>query len=239
MAEDNKNIEVSVEEGVKELIIREGRALQVNNPSSVHISGHIDAPYRYYEKRAGKSLDKEKAHLEVDTQNKKIILDTDPSDDLSPVITGSIKRYKPLMQMQINEGTMFGKDDFKLLMKKHRFLFKKSSDCGELVNKLENLDMTIQRELEDKDDSRGNRSLVAKQTVKSEIPETITLESQIFVEGDEHEIVADVCYDVDSSGTVKFWLESSSLYEMVEEQTREMIADTVKEFDDEIVIIYQ
>lgn len=238
MSEENENIEVNMEGEQKVLTIRRGVAPEPNDPEPVRISGHIDAPERYFKKRAGKTFPKENAHLEVDTQNKKIHLYCDPSDILAPVITGRINRYEPLMNLRINDGE-FSKDGLKLILKKHRFLFKKSSDCSELVNNLENLEMKIDRELENKDDSRGNRSLVVKQTVQAEIPETITLESQIFVEGDKHEIVCDVCYDVNSGGDLKFWLESDSLYEMVEEQTKQMISDTVSEFGDEIVIIYQ
>ncbi len=231
--------QINITPQADEMIIRHGEAPQPNNPQAVKISGHIDTPFNYYRQRAGETFHKENAHLEVDTQRKKITLFCNPSDRLAPVITGSIKKYGPLDQLGINGDKTYCKDQFKKVMKRNRFLFADASECTALVSKLSSLEVKVEQQLKDSDDDRGNRSLKYEQTCQSELPGGFTLHCPIFVEGDTQDIMVDICFNVNASSEPQFWLESPTLHEIIEEQTTAMIAETVANFNDEIAIIYQ
>ena len=88
-----KLTELNTEEG-QETIIRFGDALPLKEPKAVSISGTIDAPARWVEKRKDDIVSAD-AHVLVDRDHMSITLKTDENSAYSNQIVGVLTLYAP------------------------------------------------------------------------------------------------------------------------------------------------
>lgn len=170
-------IKVTVENEVKELIIRKGEALTPKEPRRVSIVGTIDAPRLFLEKR---KIDPLTAHLLVDRENTSLVLMIDETNPYFTKIAGTIQISEEFSEWGINTGkewTTFELADF---IKLRRTCFSDQVEAARLVADLRAFKARVNKELEDVDDKRGNRDFVRRQKVDSNLPNQFTLSIRIF-----------------------------------------------------------
>lgn len=243
MTEDKENTQINVDFEGDELQIthRHGEAAKVQEPQKVRISGSIEAPLEYYSKRKD-VIDQDAAHLEVKQDSGAIYLYCNPHSPIGAEITGQMKMNPLLQKMHINDfsGHTFTEDAFILLLKQTRSIFDVQGDNFNLVDKIKNIEMRVEKEIDRKDDERGSRKDYFEQVCETDLPDGFMLNTNIFVaskEGTKEELFyVELKYHYKNG--LQFWLESPDLQDIYEERLEKMIGEQILGFNDEIPVVY-
>ena len=163
--------------GSREIIIRTGAALQQHEPLKVVISGQIDAPLRWIEKR---SIAPE-SYIVVNREAMTIDFVEDEKKYDGTVITGRIEISPEFQRFGINnEERRLSTFDMADFIKMNRSFFETRNDAMMLVSLLRNFKAKVDKDMEQSDDRRGNNRVLLNQTVESNIPEAFRLNIPIF-----------------------------------------------------------
>lgn len=173
-----KLTELNTEEG-KETIIRFGDALPLKEPKAVSISGTIDAPARWIEKRKDDIVSAD-AHILVDRDHMSITLKTDENSAYSDQIIGTLTLSSEMQEFGINTGEYMSCFDMADRIKQLRTYFETQQEAMKLITELRSFKAKIDKELELSDDKRGNQKIMRAQTVESNLPKSFKVNMPIF-----------------------------------------------------------
>ena len=173
-----KLTELNTEEG-QETIIRFGDALPLKEPKAVSISGTIDAPARWIEKRKDDIVSAD-AHVLVDRDHMSITLKTDENSAYMDQIVGTLTLSTEMQEFGINTGEYMSCFDMADRIKQLRTYFETQQEAMKLVTELRSFKAKIDKELELSDDKRGNQTILRAQTVESNLPKSFKVNMPIF-----------------------------------------------------------
>lgn len=179
MKSENLNVQFSEGMSVAELVIREGKALELKEPVRVFIVGCIDSPLKWIEKRLT-LIDQLQAHLLVDRENRTIVLKIDETDFYQANITGCLTVHPDFNKIGINDGEYLTNFEMADLFKMNRSMFENKSVAMKLVTELQRFKAKVEKEIEQADNNRGDRKLLLAQTVESNLPEKFKLCIPLF-----------------------------------------------------------
>ena len=177
----DKEINVSVENGIKELVIRNGEAEPIHMGRDVNVTNVTIFALMEF--------------LSKDDINLDIILDSVlifSYDNLAMRIVygltclhpyklnGSILLNPDLVAFEINKGKKYSTFQLADFIKMNRHLFESKSVAMELVSTLKNIKASVNRAIEANKDDRGNKRALIDQVVQSNIPESFNIELPIF-----------------------------------------------------------
>lgn len=197
------------------------------------------APGRFYAVRKEQGLvHADECHVEVDRWDGKIKLYVNEKDVEAPIITGTLEENPDISKLGINSGKTYDKEGLVRKLKLTRHLFYDPQSNMMLVKDLQQLEMTVEQKLEKKDDHRGSRSEVLRQTAESDLAESFSLNIPIFRGQDPWTFDVELNFSVRDS-QIEFWLSSPDLAELQGEQQFSIIEDALEPFkeDDDLVII--
>ena len=173
-----KLTELNTEES-KETVIRFGDALPLKEPKAVRISGTIDAPGRWVEKRKDDIVSAD-AHVLVDRDRMTITLNTDENSAYMDQIVGTLTLSTEMQEFGINTGEYMSCFDMADRIKQLRTYFETQQEAMKLVTELRSFKAKIDKELELSDDKRGNQTILRAQTVESNLPKSFKVNMPIF-----------------------------------------------------------
>ena len=173
-----KLTELNTEES-KETVIRFGDALPLKEPKAVSISGTIDAPARWVEKRKDDIVSSD-AHVLVDRDRMTITLNTDENSAYMDQIVGTLTISTEMQEFGINTGEYMSCFDMADRIKQLRTYFETQQEAMKLVTELRSFKAKIDKELELSDDKRGNQTILRAQTVESNLPKSFKVNMPIF-----------------------------------------------------------
>lgn len=173
-----KLTEMNIEDG-KDIVIRFGDALPLQEPKYVSIHGTIDAPARWVEKRKDDIVSAD-AHVLVDRDRMTITLNTDENSAYMDQIVGTLTLSTEMQEFGINTGEYMSCFDMADRIKQLRSYFETQQDAMKLVTELRNFKAKIDKELEVSDDKRGNQKILRAQTVESNLPKSFNVNMPIF-----------------------------------------------------------
>lgn len=173
-----KLTEMNIEDG-KDIVIRFGDALPLQEPKYVSIHGTIDAPARWVEKRKDDIVSAD-AHVLVDRDRMTITLNTDENSAYSDKIVGTLTLSTEMQEFGINTGEYMSCFDMADRIKQLRTYFETQQEAMKLVTELRNFKAKIDKELELNDDKRGNQMIFKAQTVESNLPKSFKVNMPIF-----------------------------------------------------------
>src|SRR5690606_33544460 len=215
---------ISVENGVKELVIREGAAFTVHTGRDVSLSGvTIFAVYEF--------LSKEDIQLEL-------ILDSVlrfSYDKLKLNLGYGITKRHPyhletsillnpdLEAFEINKGKKYSSFQLADFIKMNRHLFESKSVAMELVSVLKNIKASVNRAIEANKDDRGNKRALIDQVVQSNIPESFNIELPVFKGQPKMIIPVEIVLDED----LECMLISPDLKQIIAEEAERLIGGEV------------
>lgn len=247
---EEKEINVHVAEGVKELVIRHGDALALKEPVKRKFEGILCVPGDYYQKRKGVEKDsgvlgKLKIQLNADNSiviinvdAKKITLIEDDRDAYSHEVVGTLELFPEIEEMGINTNKMLDeKSLLKLLLYKRRW-FEDLTEYNALIEGLKKFNFVMNGSGANENDHQGNIRLTREKQVRSNIELKFKLRMPLYKNEEPKSFYVDIRVDVSDGGKVLLWLESIELFEMLEEQAEQLLLKEAARFE-ELPIVWQ
>ena len=173
----------NMESCVKEIIVREGKALEQKEPVKVEIVGTIDAPLRWLEKRVAlKLVSEETSHILVDREQMTITLRCFENYHYGTQITGRLELSPVFKKFGINFGKYMTNFEMAELFKMNRSYFENRAVAMNLVTQLQNFKAKVDKDIENMDNKRGDRRILVNQVVQSNLPEAFNLHLRRFLQ---------------------------------------------------------
>ena len=173
-----KLTEMNIDDG-KDMVIRFGDAIPLQEPKYVSIHGTIDAPARWVEKRKDDIVSAD-AHVLVDRDRMTITLNIDENSAYMDQIVGTLTISTEMHEFGINTGEYMSCFDMADRIKQLRTYFETQQEAMKLVTELRSFKAKIDKELELSDDKRGNQTIMRAQTVESNLPKSFKVNMPIF-----------------------------------------------------------
>lgn len=225
-----------------EVVLREGKAaepLPTREPLSVSITGTIDAPLRWLEKKVS-LIDQKLAHIQVDRDNAAITLIDRETDYYANTITGQLTPSQVMQDFGINQPSkLWEPAALAQFCKMHRAFFKDKSQNMVLVSTLKNFKAKVNQDIERSKEENGNKTDNYSQVVDSNLPKSFKLNIPLFKGFACEEIEVEIYADVDGR-EVSLSLVSAGANEAIEEYKNKVIdeqIEAIKGVAPDIVII--
>lgn len=224
-----------------EVVLREGKApvaLDPKEPMPVNITGTIDSPLRWLEKRVG-LMDQKQANITVDRDNMKISLVDKETDFYNNGVCGILQLSKEMKEFGINTDKVWEPNKLSLFIKMHRAFFTDKSQNMQLVSTLKNFKAKVNQDIERSKEENGSKVDNYSQVVDSNLPKSFKLFIPLFKGFPCEEIEVEIYADVDGRD-VSLSLVSAGANEAIEDYKNKVIdeqLDAVREVAPEIVII--
>lgn len=232
-------VKQSVQDQIPEINFRTGKSLELSHPKNNTISGIIDSPSRFLARRNGE-FNALKAHCIVNKNKGTIRLVVDEqSEHGNYTIEGKCEKGKIFRDLGINSGSVIGHVELSNKLKMLRFYFPDKTAHMILVKELKNVQAKVERELEKKNDDRGNTNDAFKQTVSSiNIPKTFDIKIPL-IEGEPAEtITVEILLATDGRNIICF-LESVNASERIDEILENVIWEQVELIEEKVLVIFE
>lgn len=205
-----EDIKINVDQGVKELVLRQGKAEElVPFREKVIVVGNLDTPFNYLKnppawftavdvkvKEEGENYEGDSplnySEVYVDRDNMSIELVVDAGAVWESKYKGILKEDEGFKLFAINTGKSYTTFELAELFKMNRSHFETKDIAMKLVNELVNFQAKVNKQLQDSDDSRGNKTFLMQQAVESNIPKAFNLNIPIFKGFEKHLIEVEV-----------------------------------------------
>lgn len=217
-----KELNINIENGIKELVVRQGEAMPVKEPIRVSVVANIDAVSRYLSKR---SIEIDKCFIKVYRDDSRLSLIIDEHSPYSDNIEASLEVSKEVKMFSLNTGKLFTPFELADFIRMNRSYFQKSDEAAKLVMSLRNFKAKVNKEIENSNDNRGNRDIIKRQAVDSNLPESFKMEIPIFKGLDKCVVEVEVDIDADS---LNCSLVSPMANELMQTLTNELIDEEIK-----------
>jgi hypothetical protein len=171
--------EVSPKGDHAELVIREGKALEIKEPRIVKISGILDSPFNWLEKKLGLYVQTD-LHILVDREKFSIEMHINEKSFYEDIVVGRLEQHPDFKKFEINTGHQFNNFELADFFKMNRSAFDSPSTAMKLVSELKSFKAKIDKEVEKAKDDRGNYKLAQQQAVDSNLPEKFFLNIPLF-----------------------------------------------------------
>tara|TARA_R110000772_G_scaffold35637_4_gene85773 strand:+ start:7877 stop:8644 length:768 start_codon:yes stop_codon:yes gene_type:complete len=229
----------SGEGGLKYVMWLDGKAPEQHNDQPVNISGTITAPRLFLDQRKSEFYAKT-AHAIVSRTDGEIkMVINEHTVDEKYTVTGQIEKGKKFVELGINTYKN-GLTPLALVQKLRlrRSIFKSVAEWSALLTALSNVEATVQRQMDEEKDDRGNHGINFKQTVTSNIPKEFTLVLPLIEGEDAVEIEVFVILEVDNSRIVCY-LESVDGADLIETAFETLVNKEVKDICKLVTVIYR
>lgn len=223
------------------VIIEEGQApveLSPKEQEIINISGTLDAPLRWLEKRVG-TIEQIKSHIVVSRDAMTIKLIIEEKDYYHTTIVGSLQPSRAMELFGINTDRSWEPEELSMFLKMHRAFFLNKTDNMLLVSTLKNFKAKVVQDVEKSKEENGSKTDNYSQVVDSNLPKSFKIKIPLFKGFNPEEIEVETYADVDGR-TVSLALISAGANESMEKMKNDAI-DTVlnliKEKAPDIVIV--
>lgn len=221
----DKEINISVENGIKELIIRKGDAVPVHTGADVKIgSVTIFAIMEFLTKKDINEAMILDSILQYSYDKLKMQLVYGATLRHQYTINAQIILNPDLEAFEINKGKKYSTFQLADFIKMNRHLFESKSAAMELVSALKNIKASVNRAIEASKDDRGNRRALIDQVVQSNIPESFNIELPIFKGQPKVVVPVEVVLDED----LECMLVSPDLKQIIAEESERLIGGEVE-----------
>lgn len=243
MSENKLNVVVPKDYNGKpiEVVLREGQApvaLDPKEPERVVISGTIDAPFRWLEKRI-ELINQKATNIIVNRDKMGLALTIDETNYYQTEINGILQASKEMQEFGINVEKKWDPIKLSQFFKMHRAFFKDKSENMTLVSTLKNFKAKINQDIERSKEENGSKVDNYSQVVDSNLPKSFKLNIPLFKGFACEEIEVEIYADVDGRD-VSLSLVSAGANEAIEEYKNKVIdeqLDAIRQIAPDIVII--
>lgn len=236
---ETQKIEVHLAEGQKELVIREGQAIEIKEPVKLDITGTIQSPKEWLAKRkASGQFDAKNCHVLFSYEKMFIKLFVNETNHYRTIITGKAEVNPDLAKFGINSEKTWTKDQLKSFLKMNRAFFRDRDENLQMVTNLEKFSASVKAQLDLHKDDRGNSKSNAEVKVDTNLNMNFTLRMPAFIGQPDIDFKVEICLDVRDAG-LTIWLESPELQEAIINGRKKLVDDNIDCFREEFVVIEQ
>ena len=224
-----------------EVVLREGEApvvLDPKEPERVVISGTIDTPFRWLEKRI-ELINQKASNIIVNRDVMGIALTVDETNYYQSDIRGELKTSKEMMEFGINTEKKWEPIKLSKFLKMHRAFFTDKSQNMMLVSTLKNFKAKVNQDIERSKEENSSKVDNYSQVVDSNLPKSFKLNIPLFKGFACEEIEVEIYADVDGRD-VSLSLVSAGANEAIEEYKNKVIdeqLEQIRQIAPDIVII--
>lgn len=224
-----------------EVVLREGEApvvLDPKEPERVVISGTIDTPFRWLEKRI-ELINQKASNIIVNRDVMGIALTVDETNYYQSDIRGELETSKEMMEFGINTEKKWEPIKLSKFLKMHRAFFTDKSQNMMLVSTLKNFKAKVNQDIERSKEENGSKVDNYSQVVDSNLPKSFKLNIPLFKGFACEEIEIEIYADVDGRD-VSLSLVSAGANEAIEEYKNKVIdeqLEQIRQIAPDIVII--
>ena len=224
-----------------EVVLREGEApvvLDPKEPERVVISGTIDTPFRWLEKRI-ELINQKASNIIVNRDVMGIALTVDETNYYQSDIRGELKTSKEMMEFGINTEKKWEPIKLSKFLKMHRAFFTDKSQNMMLVSTLKNFKAKVNQDIERSKEENGSKVDNYSQVVDSNLTKSFKLNIPLFKGFACEEIEVEIYADVDGRD-VSLSLVSAGANEAIEEYKNKVIdeqLEQIRQIAPDIVII--
>lgn len=208
----------------------------------VEIAGTLSAVGNYIEKRLLSDKPQDdllRCHVLYSYRERYIKLITKENcETLGSGISGSLIVNPDLAMLGINQTKTFSATELVKHLRFNKFYFADTSQHSKLVDQFQNFNATINQEIKKVNDNKGNIDDVYRASVKSNVDLTFNVKMPVFI-GEPDKIFGIEIACEATSNSVKFWLESPDLVELLKKDTEELINKQLDRVTPQIVRIEQ
>ena len=231
MSENKVNVVVPKDyNGVPiEIVLREGKAaeqLPNREPMPIEITGTIDTPLKWLEKKIG-IITQKRAHIQVCRENMEISLFDKETDYYSNTISGKLKESKEMRIFGINCDKKWEPSKLSQFCKMQRGFFKDKAANMSVVSALKNFKAKVAQDIERSKEENGSRTDNYSQVVDSNLPKSFKLNVPLFNGFPPEEIEVEIYADVDGRD-VSLSLISAGANETMEEYKNKVIDEQLE-----------
>lgn len=217
--------------------ILQGEALPQREPKNVGVKGTIDSVGNYLEKRVD-VIPQEKCMILVNRDHLSITLFVREKDPYGDLIAGELKKHSDLEKWGINTGEQWTAKELSEFVKMNRSCFKSNETAMKLSKELQDLKVNINKEIERRDNNRGDyKAMVAQQVIKSNVPESFALNVPIFKGQPQKEFNVEIYISPDTFSCSLVSPELNEMIHSVRDSYIDKEIDRIKEIAPDIVII--
>lgn len=218
----------------KEIVIREGAADKIYEDRIINISGTIDAPRRFFDKRK-EDHNVQGCMVKYSRDKMEIILICDERNHFHTTISGKMDMNPDLEKYGINKDKIFAVSDLQQFLRMRRSHFVDRDQNAVIVNNLSRFKASVSVELEQQKGTRGEEVSNFERKVKTDLLLNFTLEMQVFKGLLKKKFEVEICFEIrDKAITV--WLESPELQEIMDTEKNLIIDEELKTFTDLVII---
>lgn len=224
--------------GVGEIVIREGKAVELKEPVKVVIAGTIDAAARWLETRFD-CLKEKSCYVIINREKLTISLQCNENNHYGTLVKGSLELSPEIKRFGINAGDYVTNFEMAELLKMNRSYFETKATAMKLVAELQNFRAKVDKEIENSNNNRGDRRMLVNQVVQSNLPEAFNINIPIFKGTQKQTIAVEVYVNPNDFSCTLVSPEANDLIEEMRDREMDAVLDRIKERCPYIVIIEQ
>ena len=164
---------------IKEIVERQGKALELKEPVKLVVDGDINAIADYLKTRS-QTFDHKKAVILFDRSNLQVRFIESQNEFYSTEIKAGLKYNPKFLEFNINTNEYKGHAKLAEFYKMNRSFFLDISEAGILSGQLKNLQAKISKEIEKQNDNKGNVRDLKSQTASTNVMQTFKLNISVF-----------------------------------------------------------
>lgn len=211
---------------VKKLIIQHNKPefiLPIYEPVQLKLSGVIDTPLRYLEKRA-ELIDHKDTTVQIDRDNMTIKLQANEKNHFTDLVGGSLEVHPDFRKFRINSGDQMTPEKLGDFLRMNRSVFETKSEGLTLVAKLKNFTANVNKIVEEKSANNGDRKKIMDQTVAHNLPSAFNIKIGLFKGQEAKVIEVEIVID---SHTLNCSLESPEANEFMDKVKNDAIDEQI------------
>lgn len=217
-----------------ELLIREGKAVEVFNPEIVSIDGNIEAPATFVIGRKS-DVPANKTNVIVDYDALTITLTIDEESHFKKTIKGSLIKSDIIKELGINTRKSYSVSELVSALKLKRAYFKSRELHAGILKQLQEFTARTEVQFTSLNDYKGNVALSKIASCKTNLDYQFALTLPVY------KAIAPNTFDVDiefepKDGSIICWLLSPDLAELEITLRDELMNKQLDSFTDYVVI---
>ena len=227
---EKKKIEITVENSVKALDIREGKLPDLHIPGKIEIYDHvISSAYEFLRKEGIEPFFIKDSYIRYSIEERYINLFYNTRNINPDTVTGVLKLHPDLKKFEINQGKSYTTHSLADFIRMNRHYFESKDVALKLVSELQNFKAKVDKEIESSDDKRANVKMFMVQKVVSNIPTEFVLLLPLFIGSEKTPIKVEI--DINAQD-ISCTLISPALKELIDTESKAIIDQQLKQIEE-------